>query len=157
VFQRFTARARDVVVSAQDEARLLRHNYIGTEHLLLGLLRDADSVAGRLLAGRAVGLDGARVEVARIIGEGDVVREGEIPFTPRAKKVLERASRAAERLDSDHVDTGHILFGVAEVRSGVAARVLVELGVDLDGLTTEIARRAGGTPRRRTRRLRVWR
>jgi len=132
VFQRFTERARHAVVLAQDEARSLRHDYIGTEHLLLGLLREEDGVAARVLADLDVGLNGVRTEVVRIIGEGDVVRQGQIPFTPRAKKVLELALREALSLGHNYIGTEHVLLAVAREKEGVAVQALLGLGVDAD-------------------------
>jgi ATP-dependent Clp protease ATP-binding subunit ClpC len=110
VFERFTERARQVVVLAQDEARALKHNYIGTEHLLLGVLRERDGLGGRVLDSLDVTLEEARAQVLRIIGEGDVVTSGLIPFTPRAKKVLELALREALALDHDYIGTEHVLL-----------------------------------------------
>ena len=141
MFQRFTERARHVVAFAQDEARTLRHNYIGTEHLLLGLLREEDGVAARVLDGLDVDLDRARSEVAQIIGEGDMVREGEIPFTPRAKKVLELALREALSLGHNYIGTEHFLLAVARENDGVAAQVLLSLGVDAEAVRDAV----GGT------------
>jgi ATP-dependent Clp protease ATP-binding subunit ClpC len=134
VFQRFTERARNAVVLAQDEARRLKHNYIGTEHLLLGLLRDEDSVAGRVLSGLDVDLDETRTEVMRIVGEGDVVRSGEIPFTPRAKKALELALREALSLGHNYIGTEHVLLALARSDEGVAAQVLAGFGLGRNAL-----------------------
>ena len=130
MFERFTERARHSVVLAQDEARRLRHNYIGTEHLLLGLLREEDGLAARVLASRDVRLDGAREQVARIVGEGDDVRPGQIPFTPRAKKVLELSLREAIALGHNYIGTEHLLLGVAREDGGVASQILRDAGLD---------------------------
>ena len=130
MFERFTERARQVVVLAQDEARALRHNYIGTEHLLLGLLREEEGVAARVLEGLDVSLEEVRAQVARIVGEGEEVATGQIPFTPRAKKVLELALREALSLGHNYIGTEHILLGLARENEGVAMRILVDFDVD---------------------------
>jgi ATP-dependent Clp protease ATP-binding subunit ClpA len=132
MFERFTDRARQVVVLAQDEARLLSHNYIGTEHILLGLLRDGDSVAARVLDSLRVSLTDARAQVEEIIGRGQHASSGHIPFTPRAKKVLELSLSEAGRLGHRHIGTEHILLGLLREGEGVAAQVLVRLRVDLN-------------------------
>jgi len=137
MFERFTDRARQVVVLAQEEARVLRHsvlrhNYIGTEHLLLGLLRQTDGVAARVLTGLGVTLAPVRDEVAKIIGQGDAVTAGQIPFTPRAKKVLELGLREALSLGHNYIGSEHILLGIAREDDGVAARLLADSGVDAE-------------------------
>src|SRR5450756_1199196 len=109
MFERFTEHARQVIVLAQEEARVLRHNYIGTEHLLLGLLREADGVAARVLGTLEVSLEEVRGEIQRIVGEGENEAQGQIPFTPRAKKVLELALREALSLGHNYIGTEHIL------------------------------------------------
>ena len=124
MFERFTSRARHVVVLAQEEARRLNHNYIGTEHILLGLLGEPESVAGRVLTGLGMTLDGTRAEVAAIVGPGKNSPSGHIPFTPRAKKILELSLREAHRLNHNHIGTEHILLGMMREGDGVAARVL---------------------------------
>src|SRR5438094_3322408 len=111
MFERFSDRARQVVVDAQDEARTLKHNYIGTEHVLLGLLREQDGVPARVLNTLGVGLEDVREQVARIIGHGDEVPTGQIPFTPRAKKVLELSLRAALSLGHNYIGSEHIPLG----------------------------------------------
>jgi hypothetical protein len=131
MFERFTDRARRVVVLAQEEARLLNHNYIGTEHLLLGLLAERESVAARVLHSLDVDLADARAQVREIIGDGVTAPSGHIPFTPRAKKVLELALREALQLDHNYIGTEHILLGLVREGQGVAARVLGNLGADL--------------------------
>jgi hypothetical protein len=131
VFERFTDRARRVVVLAQEEARLLNHNYIGTEHLLLGLIHEGDGVAARALESLEVSLEAVRARVEAIIGEGASSPSGHIPFTPRAKKVLECALREALQLGHNYIGTEHILLGLIREGQGVAAQVLVEMGVDL--------------------------
>ena len=130
MFERFTERARQVVVLAQDEARALRHNYIGTEHVLLGLLREEEGVAARVLEGFDVSLEEVRAQVARIIGEGDDVVIGQVPFTPRAKKVLELSLREALSLGHNYIGTEHILLGLAREGEGVGMRILVDYDVD---------------------------
>src|SRR5690349_21499169 len=125
MFERFTERARRVVVFAQEEARDLNHNYIGTEHLLLGLMRDADSVAVRALRELDIGQDAVREQVTEIIGRGKRPPSGHIPFTPRAKKVLELSLREALQLNHNYIGTEHILLGLVGEGEGVAAQVLV--------------------------------
>src|SRR5262247_1129945 len=132
MFERFTERARRVVVFAQEEARDLNHDYIGTEHLLLGLMRDTDSVAARALRGLDIGQDAAREQVIEIIGRGQRSPSGHIPFTPRAKKVLELSLREALQLNHNYIGTEHILLGLIREGEGVAAQVLVKLGADLN-------------------------
>ncbi len=131
MFERFTGRARRVVASAQEEARLLNHNYIGTEHLLLGLVRDGDGVAARALAELGISLEALRREVEEIIGRGQNAPAGHIPFTPRAKKVLELSLREALQLGHDYIGTEHILLGLVREGEGVAAQVLIKLGAPL--------------------------
>jgi ATP-dependent Clp protease ATP-binding subunit ClpC len=132
MFERFTERARQVVVLAQDEARALRHNYIGTEHLLLGLLREQEGLAARALGELGVELDAVRAQVAQIVGTGEEATAGQIPFTPRAKKVLELSLREARAMSHQYIGTEHILLGLARENEGVAARLLLDLGVDAE-------------------------
>ena len=132
MFERFTDRARRVVVLAQEEARTLDHGYIGTEHLLLGLIREGDGVAARALVSLGISLEAVREQVGEIIGRGQQPPPGHIPFTPRAKKVLELALREAQQLGHDYIGTEHLLLGLIREGSGVAAQVLVRLGVDLN-------------------------
>jgi ATP-dependent Clp protease ATP-binding subunit ClpC len=132
VFERFTDRARRVVVLAQEEARMLQHNYIGTEHILLGLVRERDGVAAKALASLNIGLDAVRREVEEIIGQGQAAPTGHIPFTPRAKKVLELSLREALQLGHNYIGTEHILLGLIREGEGVAAQVLQKLGADLN-------------------------
>ena len=127
MFERFTNRARHVVVLAQEEARQLNHNYIGAEHLLLGLLGEPDGVAGRALAGMGVTLQAARDEVAILAKRGKSTPSGHIPFTPRAKKVLELSLREALQLHHNYIGTEHILLGLIREGEGVAAQVLERL------------------------------
>jgi ATP-dependent Clp protease ATP-binding subunit ClpA len=131
MFERFTDRARRAVVLAQDEARRLDHNYIGTEHILLGLIHEGTGVAARALESLGVNLAAVRQQVEEIIGRGQQVPSGHIPFTPRAKKVLELSLRESQQLGQDYIGTEHILLGLIREGDGVAAQVLVKLGADL--------------------------
>ena len=132
MFERFTDRARRVVVLAQDEARRLNHDYIGTEHLLLGLIHEGKGVAARVLEELGISLAAVRQQVEEIIGTGLEPPDGRIPFTPRAKKVLELSLREALQLGHDYIGTEHILLGLLREGDGVAAQVLVSLGADLN-------------------------
>ena len=132
MFERFTDRARRVVVLAQDEARRLNHNYIGTEHILLGLVQEGEGVAAQALEALGIGLAAVRQQVGEIVGRGKEAPGGHIPFTPRAKKVLELSLREALQLGHDYIGTEHILLGLIREGEGVAARVLVSLGADLN-------------------------
>jgi ATP-dependent Clp protease ATP-binding subunit ClpA len=138
MFERFTERARRVVVFAQEEARDLNHDYIGTEHLLLGLMRDADSVAARALQGLDIGQDAVREQVTEIIGRGQRPPSGHIPFTPRAKKVLELSLREALQLNHNYIGTEHILLGLVGEGEGVAAQVLIKLGGSLSRVRDKV-------------------
>ena len=138
MFERFTDRARRVVVLAQEEARLLDHDYIGTEHLLLGLVHEGEGVAAEALERVGVSLAAARVEVERIIGRGDSTPTAHIPFTPRAKKVLELSLREALNLRHNYIGTEHILLGLIREGEGVAAQVLTKLGADLAGVRQQV-------------------
>src|SRR5438067_1024325 len=149
MFERFTDRARNAVVLAQEEARRLDHNYIGTEHVLLGLLREPESIAARALERLGVGLGATRTAVEEIIGRGSGPRaEGHIPFTPRAKKVLELSLREALGLGHNYIGTEHILLGLVREGGGVAAQILMGRAGNLErvreAVTTELGR-AGGT------------
>jgi ATP-dependent Clp protease ATP-binding subunit ClpC len=124
VFERFTESARQSVVLAQDEARTLKHNYIGTEHILLGLLREKESLAARVLESLDITVEEVRAQVARIIGQGDEVTTGQIPFTPRAKKVLELSLREALGLGHKDIGTEHVLLGLLSEGEGVAVQIL---------------------------------
>jgi ATP-dependent Clp protease ATP-binding subunit ClpC len=133
MFERFTDRARRVVVLAQDEARMLNHNYIGTEHILLGLIHEGDGVAAKALEALGISLAAVRQQVEEIIGRSQhQPPQGHIPFTPRAKKVLELSLREALQLGHTYIGTEHILLGLIREGEGVAAQVLIGLGVDLD-------------------------
>jgi ATP-dependent Clp protease ATP-binding subunit ClpC len=134
MFERLTEQARLVIVLGQEEARTLRHNYIGTEHLLLGLLREEKGLAAAVLDEAAVTLERVRGEVARVVGTGIEATGGQIPFTPRAKRVLELSVREARARGHQYVGTEHLLLGVLTEGEGVAIRVLGDLGVDPDDL-----------------------
>ncbi len=144
MFERFTERARKVVVLAQDEARHFNHNYIGTEHLLLGLLREDEGVAAQALSSLNVALDEVREQVESIVGYGEEGTGAQAPFTPRSKKVLELALREALQLGHNYIGTEHILLGLVRESEGVAARVLSNLDVDPDKVRREVVRRLGG-------------
>jgi ATP-dependent Clp protease ATP-binding subunit ClpA len=144
MFERFTDRARATVVHAQEEARLLRHNYIGTEHILLGLIRESEGLAAKALSALGVSLEGVRQQVTEIIGEGEEAPGGHIPFTPRAKKVLELSLREALQLKHNYIGTEHILLGLVREGEGVAAQVLVNLGADLVRVRQEVTRHLAG-------------
>ena len=144
MFERFTERSRQVVVLAQDEARRLKHNYIGTEHLLLGLLREEEGLAARVLESFDITVEEVRAQVARTVGQGDELRTGQIPFTPRAKKVLELALREGIELGHNYIGTEHILLGLARENDGVAARILLDLGAGAERIRNEILRMLSG-------------
>jgi Clp amino terminal domain, pathogenicity island component len=144
VFERFSDRARRVVVLAQEEARLLNHNYIGTEHLLLGLIHEGEGVAAQALTQLDVSLEAVRGEVTEIIGQGVEAPTGHIPFTPRAKKVLELSLREALQLGHNYIGTEHILLGLLREGGGVAAQVLVELGAGLDQVRQQVVQLLAG-------------
>ncbi len=138
MFERFTDRARRVVVLAQEEAGRLNHNYIGTEHLLLGLIHEGEGIAARALESLGIRLEVVRTEVEEIIGRGSEPPAGRIPFTPRAKKVLELSLREALQLSHSYIGTEHILLGLIREGEGVAAQVLVTLGADLDRVRGQV-------------------
>jgi ATP-dependent Clp protease ATP-binding subunit ClpC len=142
MFERFTDRARRVVVEAQEEARLLNHNYIGTEHLLLGLLREGQGVAAQALDALDVSLSAARERVTQIIGQGaqQSSRGGHIPFTPRVKKVLELSLREGLKLGDNYIGTEHILLGIVAEGEGVAAAVLTDLGAGAERVRRQVIR-----------------
>jgi ATP-dependent Clp protease ATP-binding subunit ClpC len=144
VFERFTDSARAVVVLAQDEARAFNHNYIGTEHLLLGLLRQEDGVAAAALRNLRVDAGDVRDQVVSIIGRGDQAPSTRIPFTPRSKKVLELSLREALALDCDYIGTEHLLLGMVREGDGVAAQVLSNLGAGLSATRDEVKRLLSG-------------
>jgi ATP-dependent Clp protease ATP-binding subunit ClpA len=156
MFERFTNQARRVVVLAQEEARRLNHNYIGTEHILLGLLGDGpDAPISRILAGFGVSLDRARDEVTAIIGPGKAAPSGHIPFTPRAKKVLELSLREALQLRSDYIGTEHILLGLLREGDGVAAQILRKHG-DLTAIRVAVLDQVPGATAAEAGRVRRW-
>ena len=138
MFERFTDRARRVIVLAQDEAKLLNHNYIGTEHILLGLIHEGEGVAAKALESLGISLDAVREQVQEIIGQGQQSPTGHIPFTPRAKKVLELSLREALQLGHNYIGTEHILLGLIREGEGVAAQVLVKLGADLNRVRSTV-------------------
>ena len=136
------------MVLAQDEARALKHNYIGTEHILLGLLREEEGLAARVLESLDITVEEVRAQVARIVGQGDEVTTGQIPFTPRAKKVLELALREALSLGHNYIGTEHILLGLVRENEGVAARILLDFDADAEKIRNEIIRMLSGPGRR---------
>jgi ATP-dependent Clp protease ATP-binding subunit ClpC len=146
MFERFTDRARRVVVLAQQEARMLSHNYIGTEHLLLGLLADGGGTAARALESLGVTLDAAREQVREIVGEGQQAQTGHIPFTPRAKKVLELSLREALSLGDDHIGTEHLLLGLLAEADGVGAQIVVRLGASPRAVRDKVIELIGSEP-----------
>ena len=138
MFERFTDRARRVVVLAQEEARLLNHSYIGTEHLLLGLIHEGHGVAARALESLGISLEAVREQVEQIVGRGQQPPSGHIPFTPRAKKVMELAQRESDALGHSYIGTEHLLLGLIREGHGVAAQVLVGLGGDLNSARQQV-------------------
>ncbi len=149
MFERFTERARQVVVLAQEEARTLKHNYIGTEHILLGLLREEEGLAARVLESLDITVERVRAQVVRIVGSGEEVTSGQIPFTPRAKKVLELALREALSLGHNYIGTEHILLGLVRENEGVAARILLDFDADSEKIRNEVIRMLSGPSGRR--------
>ncbi|MFT4260256.1 ATP-dependent Clp protease ATP-binding subunit [Microbacterium sp.] len=148
MFERFTDRARRVVVLAQEEAKMLNHNYIGTEHILLGLIHEGEGVAAKALESLGISLDAVREQVQDIIGQGQQQPTGHIPFTPRAKKVLELSLREALQLGHNYIGTEHILLGLIREGEGVAAQVLVKLGADLNKVRQQVIQLLSGAPGR---------
>ena len=144
MFERFTDRARRVVVLAQEEARMLNHNYIGTEHILLGLIHEGEGVAAKGLESLGISLEAVRAQVEEIIGQGQQAPSGHIPFTPRAKKVLELSLREALQLGHNYIGTEHILLGLIREGEGVAAQVLVKLGADLTRVRQQVIQLLSG-------------
>ena len=165
MFERFTDRARRVVVLAQEEARLLNHSYIGTEHILLGLIHEGEGVAAKALESLGISLEAVRSQVEEMIGQGGTSPSGHIPFTPRAKKVLELSLREALQLGHNYIGTEHILLGLIREGEGVAAQVLIKLGADLSRVRQQVIQllsgyqgsggRAGGLERVDGRRRRL--
>jgi ATP-dependent Clp protease ATP-binding subunit ClpC len=146
VFERFTDRARRAVVLAQAEARMLNHDYVGPEHILLGLIAEGEGVAAMALKSLDISLEAIRRQVEEIIGQGQAAPTGHIPFTPRAKKVLELSLREALQLRHNHIGTEHILLGLISEREGVAAQVLQQLGADLDRVRQTVIQLLSGSP-----------
>src|ERR1700728_2364670 len=144
MFERFTDRARRVVVLAQEEARMLNHNYIGTEHILLGLIHEGEGVAAKALESLGISLEAVRQQVEEIIGQGQQAPSGHIPFTPRAKKVLELSLREALQLGHNYIGTEHMLLGLVREGAGVAAQVLVSLGADLSRVRQQVIQLLSG-------------
>ena len=144
MFERFTARARQVVVLAQDEARALKHNYIGTEHILLGLLREEEGLAARVLESLDITVEEVRAKVVQTVGQGDDASTGQIPFTPRAKKVLELALRESLSLGHDYIGTEHLLLALTHDGEGVAAGILFDFDADAEKIRNETIRMLGG-------------
>jgi hypothetical protein len=138
VFERFTEPARHVIQLAQEEARAFKHDYIGTEHILIGLLREEQGLAARVLQGLEITVEQVREQVLTTVGSGETVTSGQIPFTPRAKKVLELALREALSLSDHYIDTEHILLGLVAENEGLAARLLRDLGAPPDRIRSEV-------------------
>jgi ATP-dependent Clp protease ATP-binding subunit ClpA len=153
MFERFTDQARRVVVMAQEEARLLGHGHIGTEHILLGLLAEGDGLAAQALASLEISLDAAREQVAEIIGEGTGQPSGHIPFTPRTKKVLELSLREAQRLGDSYIGTEHILLGMAREGEGVGVQVMDRLGASTDRVLAQVQLTKRAAPGEELRRV----
>ena len=149
VFERFTERARQVAVLAQEEARTLRHDNIGTEHLLLGLLREDEGLAARVLESLGITPERVRGQVVRITGSGEEETSGQIPFTPRAKKVLEMALREALSLGHNYIGTEHILLAIARENEGVASRILLDFDVDAEKIRNGVIRMVSSPANRR--------
>jgi ATP-dependent Clp protease ATP-binding subunit ClpC len=147
VFERFTERARQVIVLAQDESRTLGRDFIGTEHILLGLLREEEGLAARVLESLDLTLEEVRAQVVSIVGQGEAVATGQIPFTPRAKKVLELSLREALSLGHNYIGTEHVLLGLVRANEGVAARVLRDFGADAETIRNEVIRLLSGPGR----------
>jgi len=145
MFQQFTDRARRVVVLAQEEARLLNHDYLGTEHLLLGLAHEGQGVAAKALELLGIRLEAIRSQVEEIVGQGQRAPSGHIPFTPRAKKVLELSLRESKQLGHNYIGTEHILLGLVREGEGVAAQVLVKLGADLSRVRQQVVQLLSGS------------
>jgi Clp amino terminal domain, pathogenicity island component len=157
MFERFTDQARRVVVLAQEQARTLNHNYIGTEHLLLGLLREGDGVAAKALGSLGISLEAVRAQVQATVGQGLRAPTGHIPFTPRAKKVMELSLREALQLGRSSIDTEHLLLGIFREGEGVAAQVLAGLGADdarVRGQVVRLLTGQGEPPGPRTQQVR---
>ncbi len=146
MFERFTDRARRVVVLAQEEARELNHNYIGTEHILLGLIHEGQGVAARALESLGISLEAVRQQVEETVGRGQDQPSGHIPFTPRAKKVLELSLRESQQLGHHYIGTEHLLLGLIREGEGAAAKVLARLGADLNRAREQVLQVLAGYP-----------
>jgi len=157
MFERFTDQARRVVVQAQEESRTLGHNYIGTEHILLGLLTEREGLAAQALSTLGVSLDTAREQVVEIAGAGTGQLSGHVPFTPRTKKVLEFSLREAQRLGHDHIGTEHILLGLVREGDGVGAQILKRQGASLDRVQEQVLATVRAAPAEELRRVSVGR
>jgi hypothetical protein len=157
MFERFTDQARRVVVQAQEEARTLGHNYIGTEHILLGLLIEREGLAAQALSTLGISLDTAREQVVEIAGAGTGQMSGHVPFTPRTKKVLELSLREAQRLGHDHIGTEHILLGLVREGDGVGAQILERQGASLDRVQEQVLAAVRAAPAEEIRRVSVGR
>jgi ATP-dependent Clp protease ATP-binding subunit ClpC len=140
MFERFTEPAHQVAVLAQEEARTLKHNYIGTEHILLGLLREEEGLAARVLMSLDITAERVQARVAEIVGSGEEVTSGQIPYTPRAKKVLELALREALSRSHNYIGTEHILLGLVRENEGVASRILLDYDADAEKIREEVGR-----------------
>lgn len=138
MFERFTERARQVVILGQDEARAMKHRYIGTEHLLLGLLRIEDGLAALVLSELRVDVENVRERVRAIVGDGDVAIQGQIPFTPRSKKTLELALREALSIGHNYIGTEHLLLALTRESEGVAARILHDLEIEAETVRSKV-------------------
>src|SRR5665811_173058 len=138
MFKRYTEKAKKAIMIAQEEAINLNHDYIGTEHILIGLIKEEEGVASQVLRQLGVNIDKVVEELERLVGKGEYQQVGEISFTPRAKKILELASQEASQLKNNYIDTEHILLGLIKEGSGVAVRILNDLGVNLDNVYSEI-------------------
>ena len=145
MFERFTDRARRVVVLAQEEARLLNHNYIGTEHILLGLIHEGEGVAAKALESLGISLEAVRSQVEEIIGQGGSSPSGHIPFTPRAKKVLELSLREAIRLHHNFIAPEHIMLGLLREGHGLAMLIMADKGIDFDRVRDDLERSVRAT------------
>ena len=157
MFERFTDQARRVVVQAQEEARTLGHNYIGTEHILLGLLSEHEGPAAQVLSSLGINQDTAREQVVEIAGAGTGQQGGHIPFTPRTKKVLELSLREAQRLGHDHIGTEHILLGLVREGDGVGAQILERQGASMDRVQEQVLATVRTAPAEELRRVSVGR
>ena len=157
MFERFTDQARQVVVQAQEEARTLGHNYIGTEPILLGLLSEPEGLAAQALSSLEISRDTAREQVVEIVGTGAGQQSGHIPFTPRTKKVLELSLREAQRLGDDHIGTEHILLGLAREGDGVGAQILERQGANPDRVIAQVMATVRTAPPEELRRVSVGR